>query len=863
MAVSPRRTRPLSAAVVAALLLAASLSLSPITPAEAAFPGTNGKIAFVSFRDGNYEIYTMNANGTGQTRLTNNAAFDLDPAWSPDGTRIAFRSTRSGNSDIYVMNADGSSPIRLTTDLASDLEPAWSPDGMRIAFQSARDGNDEIYVMNANGTDQTRLTNDGALDRQPAWSPDGGRIAFYSARDGNDEIYVMTPYGSVPTRLTSDGALDRQPAWSPDRGRIAFYSDRDGNDEIYIMNANGTGESRLTTDPGFDETPNWSPDGTQIAFWSDRDGNAEIYVMNADGSNPTNLSNNANIDFAPDWQRIPPGAQIAVTVRSFEGTSELDTCALGQCFRPPATMGAAGTDQFMETSNGSIAVYDKESGALLAPRIGMNAFWTSAGAPPTPVGGSQRVLFDHYSSRWIVVGFGSTFSDIYIAVSDTADALGSWQFTSILGVAGIGPGAVADSPTLGMDDTAVYIATNNFLTSPFFSGTSLFSIPKADLFGLAPTTTSRTRFDTASSAPDIGYVIQGATNWGGNPTATASVLAASAAVNAQYFYQLSGVGAPGATRTASMLIADAPYDLPLPARQPDGTRLVDAGFDTIVNPVYQANGRLYSVRTLRPLGFDYDVVRWTVLDASTGALIEEGDIAAEVGFDYYQGSIAANESGEVVIGYNRSGGADKGLAGRISFMARTFVTNAAGGLDQLGPDILLRVSDVSDYRCGSRLTIETNCRQRWGPTSGVTVDPLDEHRFFAIGQYAADWAITPLDVTERAIWHTYIADISFAPDTDGDGFADPADNCTLVANPTQLDADSDGYGNICDADLNNSGLVTTADFGILRSVLNQSAGSSANAANADLNGSGTVTTADFAILRARLNTAPGPSGLHP
>jgi hypothetical protein len=100
-----------------------------------------------------------------------------------------------------------------------------------------------------------------------------------------------------------------------------------------------------------------------------------------------------------------------------------------------------------------------------------------------------------------------------------------------------------------------------------------------------------------------------------------------------------------------------------------------------------------------------------------------------------------------------------------------------------------------------------------------------------------------------------------APDTDVDGLADELDNCTLVANPTQLDADSDGYGNLCDADLNNSALVTTADFGILRSVLNQSAGSSATAAAADLNGSGTVTTADFAILRARLNTAPGSSGL--
>ena len=100
-------------------------------------------------------------------------------------------------------------------------------------------------------------------------------------------------------------------------------------------------------------------------------------------------------------------------------------------------------------------------------------------------------------------------------------------------------------------------------------------------------------------------------------------------------------------------------------------------------------------------------------------------------------------------------------------------------------------------------------------------------------------------------------------DADNDGVLDGVDNCRLVANANQLDANGDGYGNLCDADLNNSGIVTTADYALLRSVLNQSAGSSATAAAADLNGSGTVTTADFALLRAALNAAPGPSGFKP
>ena len=105
--------------------------------------------------------------------------------------------------------------------------------------------------------------------------------------------------------------------------------------------------------------------------------------------------------------------------------------------------------------------------------------------------------------------------------------------------------------------------------------------------------------------------------------------------------------------------------------------------------------------------------------------------------------------------------------------------------------------------------------------------------------------------------------ITVDPDTDGDGIGDPSDNCTLASNASQLNADGDAFGNLCDADLNNSGLVTSADFALLRTVLGQSASTGAIAAAADLNGSGTVTTADFALLRGKLGKAPGPAGTMP
>jgi dipeptidyl aminopeptidase/acylaminoacyl peptidase len=137
--------------------------------AEAAVPGANGKLAFVSTRDGSTEVYAMDAFGAAQTRLTINATGDLAPAWSPDGRKIAFTSLRGGNDAVYSMNADGTAQTRLTGTSAGDFHPAWSPDGGKIAFTSLRDGDAEVYVMNADGTGQTNLTQNPADDYSQDW----------------------------------------------------------------------------------------------------------------------------------------------------------------------------------------------------------------------------------------------------------------------------------------------------------------------------------------------------------------------------------------------------------------------------------------------------------------------------------------------------------------------------------------------------------------------------------------------------------------------------------------------------------------------------------------------------------------------
>jgi Tol biopolymer transport system component len=358
--------------ILATLSLAAGMLASTLGPALAAFPGINGKIAFESLRDGDMEIYVMEADGSGQMNLTNNPAEDIDPAFSPDGTKIAFVSSRDGNPEIYLMNADGSNPTRLTNHPANDIQPAFSPDGAKIAFASSRAGNPEIYLMNADGSNLARLTNNPALDRGPSFSPDGTKIAFRSNRDGNDEIYLMSADGTNQVRLIDNPAEDFGPAFSPDGAKIAFTSTRDGNDEIYVMNIDGTGQTNLTNSPLGDNYPAFSPDGTKIAYRSARDGNREIYVMNADGTNQTRLTNEPAEDLDPNWApavslstNTPPTDVTTATPTDTPELTPTDTAAATRTDTPtqPAapTLTATGTPTLTFTSTPTSTVIPTET----------------------------------------------------------------------------------------------------------------------------------------------------------------------------------------------------------------------------------------------------------------------------------------------------------------------------------------------------------------------------------------------------------------------------------------------------------------------------------------------------------------------
>ncbi len=280
------------------------------TPDPSFTRGANGRIAFSSNRDGNREIYVANGNGSFPLNLTEHSAEDIDPVFSPDGTRIAFASNRDGDFEIYTMASTGGSPVKLTDNNAEDREPSWSPNGKQIVFRSSRDGNNEIYRMNATqGSPQIRLTNNAASDFAPSFSPDGAEIAFQrytagSATGQGNEVFKMNADGQGQTNLTNNAPSinDGGPEWSPDGSLIAFHSNRDGDFEIFTVAATGGAATRRTTNTVDDRNPRWAPSGSHIVFESDRDGSSQIYTMTATGASQTRRTTGADSEVSPSWQ---------------------------------------------------------------------------------------------------------------------------------------------------------------------------------------------------------------------------------------------------------------------------------------------------------------------------------------------------------------------------------------------------------------------------------------------------------------------------------------------------------------------------------------------------------------------------------
>ncbi len=271
---------------------------------------TYGVIVFTSSRDGDFELFTMDADGGNPRQLTDNNFGDWDPVWSPDGTRIAFfRDFGNDVLEVGVIDAATGEEIFLTDMGGFSLDINWTPDGEHLIFCSDIEGNFELYIINADGENLRQITDTAINERLPVVAPDGTRLVYQSG-DSNWDLFIAefdAAEGTVgePQPLTETPDNERIPAWSPDSTLLTYTSDRGGDTEIFVMAVDGLepGEQmQLTDNDASDAFSKFSPDARQIVFETDRDGDFEIYSMDADGDNQTRLTDDLGDDFAPDWR---------------------------------------------------------------------------------------------------------------------------------------------------------------------------------------------------------------------------------------------------------------------------------------------------------------------------------------------------------------------------------------------------------------------------------------------------------------------------------------------------------------------------------------------------------------------------------
>ena len=303
--------------------------LAAPTVAHAAYPGTNGKLAFV--RDG--QIWTVSPDGTGAAQLTSAVAPSTEPEWSPDGTKILYTRGTFDQRQVRVMNADGTGDAHVFgPGNYGAYSPTWSPDGRQIAFvypHYVSPGccffGSNLYTADADGSDARRRhsTLEPVQILGLEWSPRGDEIS-YTAEDRSSGVRVLIAWratrgGGTRTLVPSEELENKYAAaWSPDGVRIAYLRDAypPQSPEIISADADGSNQAPLTDNLEDEHDVDWSPDGMKVVYSGQEPGcsancSPELHVMSADGTGRVRLTDTLAAETSPDWQpmigKAPPG----------------------------------------------------------------------------------------------------------------------------------------------------------------------------------------------------------------------------------------------------------------------------------------------------------------------------------------------------------------------------------------------------------------------------------------------------------------------------------------------------------------------------------------------------------------------------